>query len=337
MTNKILFINNQWEAGKGSAVASLNPATGEDLNKEELGGYRIHARGSGVADNEAEDEADAFHQIQQFLSYMPQNAYQIPPLLESEDSPDRKEEELLSVIPREKRKGYNAREILKMVFDRDSLFEIGRYQGPSVISMLGRLNGYPVGVMANDPFFMAGSMTVDSSEKTIRFIDMCDSFHLPIVNFVDQPGVMIGLEAEKHGTVRKAVRVLGAVEQSITPWAAVILRKSFGVAGSGYGRQGGLNLRYAWPSGVWGSLPVEGGIEAAYNREIKSAENPEDKLRELNEYYQKLTSPFRTAERFGVTDIIDPRDTRPILCDWVDQAYKTIPSQLGPVYRSMRL
>ncbi|MBU2648137.1 hypothetical protein KKI24_25745 [bacterium] len=315
----------------------VKPATGEDLNKEELGGYRIHARGSGVADNEAEDEPDAFRQIRQFLSYMPQNAYEIPPWQKSEDSPDRREEDLVSVIPREKRKGYHAREILQMIFDRDSLFEIGRFQGASVISMLGRLNGYPVGVMINDPVFMAGSMTVESAEKTIRFVDMCDSFHLPIVNLVDQPGVMIGLAAEKQGTIRKAVRVLAAIEQSTTPWVAVILRRSFGVAGSGYGRQRGLNLRYAWPSASWGSLPVEGGIEAAYSREINASEDPAARLKELDEYYQKLTSPFRTAERFGIVDMIDPRDTRPILCDWVEQAYRIIPRQLGPVYRSMRL
>ncbi len=315
----------------------VKPATGEDLDKEELGGYRIHTRGSGVVDNEAENESDALGQIRQFLSYLPQNVSQAPPVLQTKDKADRKEEDLISIIPRDKRKSYNPRKILKLVFDKDSLFEIGCYQGRSVIALLARLNGYPVGVMANDPNYMAGSMTAESAEKVIRFVDMCDTFHLPIVNLVDQPGVMIGVAAEKQGTIRKAVRALAAIEQSRTPWAAIILRKAFGVAGSGYGRQRDLNLRYAWPSASWGSLPVEGGVEAAYHRELQTSEDPEGRLNELTEYYQKLASPFRTAERFGIIDIIDPRNTRPILCDWVEQAYLVIHGQLGPVYRSMRL
>jgi acetyl-CoA carboxylase carboxyltransferase component len=315
----------------------VKPATGEDLDKEALGGHLVHARGSGVVDNEAESELDAFDQIRRFLSYLPQNVYQIPPRVETTDSPERTEEELLSIMPRDKRKGYDTRRILELVFDRDSLFEIGRYQGRSVISMFGCLNGYPVGIMANDPMWYAGSMTATAAEKSIRFIDLCDSFHLPIVNLVDQPGVMIGKAAEKAGTIRIAVRVLAAIEQSRTPWMAIILRKAFGVAGSGYGRQRDLNMRYAWPSGSWGSIPVEGGVEAAYFREIQQAENPEARLAELMTHYRNLASPLRTAERFGVNDIIDPRETRPLLCDWVEQAYQIIPQQLGPVFRTMRV
>jgi len=223
-----------------------------------------------------------------------------------------------------------------MIFDRDSLFEIGHYNGRSVISMLGRLNGYPVGVMASDPRFFGGGMDASAAEKIIRFVDMCDSFHLPVVNFVDQPGVVVGLAAEKQGTIRLAIRALNAIGQSQIPWVAIILRKVFGVAGSGYGRQSGLNLRYAWPSGYWGSLPIEGGVQAAYWRDIQSSENPDARLAELLDYYRKFESPFRTAERFGVQDIIDPRNTRPILCDWVEQAYEVLPQQLGPVYRTMR-
>lgn len=314
----------------------VTPATGEKYTKEELGGYKVHARGSGVVDNEADDEPDAFRQIRQFLSYMPQNAYQVPPRQDGGDDPNRREEELLSIVPTERKRTFDARKILRLVFDRESLFEIGHYNGRSVISMLGRLHGYPVGVMASDPRFFGGGMDATAAEKIIRFVDMCDSFHLPIVNFVDQPGVVVGLAAEKQGTIRKAIRALNAISQSQVPWVAIILRKVFGVAGSGYGRQSGLNLRYAWPSGYWGSLPVEGGVQAAYWRDIQSSENPDARLAELLEYYRKFESPFRTAERFGVQDIIDPRDTRPILCDWVEQAYNILPQQLGPVFRSMR-
>ncbi len=312
-------------------------ATGEELTKEELGGYKIHARGSGVVDNEADSEEDAFRQIRTFLSYLPSSVYQVPPRRECEDNPKRREEALLSIVPRNRKRTYDPRRLLSLVFDSDSLFEIGRHQGPSVVSMLGRLNGYPVGVMINDTRFFGGGMDAKAAEKVLRFVDMCDTFHLPIVNFVDQPGVVVGLSAEKAGTIRLAVRALQAIAQSKVPWVAMILRRAFGVAGSYYGRHHDLNLRYAWPSGIWGSLPIEGGVYAAYKRDIESSADPEARRQELEAHYDQLQSPFRTAERFGIHDIIDPRDTRPLLCDWVEQAYQVIPEQLGPVYRMMRV
>jgi acetyl-CoA carboxylase carboxyltransferase component len=312
-------------------------ATGEEVTKEALGGYRVHARGSGVVDNEAESEEDAFSQIRRFLSYLPSNVYKLPPHALCDDPPDRREEELLSMIPRNKKMTYDARRLVELVLDRGSLFETGRYQGRSLVAMLGRVKGYPVGVMINDTRFFGGGMDARAAEKMIRFVDLCDTFHLPIVNFVDQPGVVVGLPAEKAGTIRVAVRALQAIAQSRVPWVAMILRKAFGVAGSAYGRQHDLNLRYAWPSGMWGSLPIEGGVSAAYKRELETSENPEARQRELEDYYEKLQSPFRTAERFGVHDIIDPRDTRPILCDWVEQAYGVLPNLLGPTQRMMRV
>jgi acetyl-CoA carboxylase carboxyltransferase component len=315
----------------------VTPATGETFSKEELGGYRTHARGSGVVDNEAESEEDAFFQIRQFLSYMPSSVYQLPTRSSSEDDPNRREEDLLSIVPRSRRQTYDARRLLELILDKGSLFEMGRYQGQSVVSVLARIHGYPVGVMINDTRFFGGGMDAAAAEKVIRFVDMCDTFHLPIVNFVDQPGVVVGAAAEKAGTIRIAVRALQAIAQSKVPWVAVILRKAFGVAGSYYGRHQGLNLRYAWPSGIWGSLPIEGGVDAAYKRDIEASEDPEARRKEIESHYEHLQSPFRTAEKFGVHDIIDPRDTRPTLCDWVGHAYRLLPEQLGPRYRMMRL
>jgi len=313
-------------------------ATGEIPTKEGLGGYRIHTRGSGVVDNEATSEEDAFKQARQFLSYLPSNVYELPPTKLSTDDRERREEELLSVIPRDRRKVYDPRKILCLVFDRESLFEIGQYQGPSVLSFLARLDGRPVGVMINDPRAFGGAMTASAAEKMIRFVDLCDTFHLPVINFVDQPGNLVGVQAEKAGTVRFGVRALQAIEQSRVPWVAIIVRRLFGVAGSSYGRiTKGLNLRFAWPSATWGSLPIEGGVRAAYKREISSAPDPEAKTRELEDYYSQFYSPFRTAERFGVLDIIDPRETRPLLCRWIQQAYRVLPQQLGPTYRGIRV
>ncbi|MBW1712621.1 MAG: propionyl-CoA carboxylase [Deltaproteobacteria bacterium] len=315
----------------------VTPATGERLSKEELGGYRIHARGSGVVDNEAADEEDAFRQVRRFLSYLPSSVHQTPPRQVNDDDPQRREEELLSIIPRNRKKTYDGRRLAELIFDKGSVFERGKYQGRSVIALLARLNGFPVGAMVSDTRFFGGGMDHTAAEKTIRFVDMCDTFHLPIVNLFDQPGVVIGQAAEKAGTIRIAARALQAIAQSRVPWAAVILRKAFGVAGSGYGRQQDLNLRYAWPSAQWGSLPIEGGIEAAYKRELSAAEDPEAFKKKLDEHYESLQSPFRTAERFGITDIIDPRETRPILCDWVEQAYDILPQQVGPKLRTMRV
>ena len=199
-----------------------------DSAREELGGHRIHARGSGVVDNEAENEEDAFQQIRRFLSYMPPSVYQLPPRQDSRDDPNRREDELLSIVPRSRRQPYDARRILELVFDRNSLFELGLFQGRSLVSMLGRLNGHPVGIMASDTRFFGGGMDAAAAEKIIRFVDMCDTFHLPVVTFVDQPGVIVGLAAEKRGTLRTAVRALQAIAQSRVPWVAVIVRKAFG-------------------------------------------------------------------------------------------------------------
>ena len=223
-----------------------------------------------------------------------------------------------------------------MVLDKDSIFEMSPQNGPSLITCLARLNGYVVGVMANDILHMGGAMTRTAAEKTEKFVDLCDTFHIPILNFVDQPGVMPGVEAEKSGTIRAVMKAIGAIEQSEVPWVSIMIRRAFGVGGGMHGRKRSINLRFAWPSAYWGSIPLEGGIWAAYRKELESSKDPEARLTELEEYYERFTSPFRTAERFGIIDIIDPRNTRPILCDWIEEAYEVTRTQAGPVRRTMR-
>jgi acetyl-CoA carboxylase carboxyltransferase component len=309
---------------------------GEDLTKEELGGSHIHAYLSGCVDNEADSEDDAFAQIRRFLSYLPQNVWQVPPRLDPSDNPARREEELLDLVPRRRREGYDARRIIELVLDRDSFFEIAPFFGGSVITGFARLDGFPVGVIANDPYQVGGSLDGPGSDKMVRFVDMCDTFHLPVVNFVDQPGFLIGREAEIAGTIRRGTRALFAVFQAETPWVAVIVRRVFGVAGAGHGKTTGLNFRYAWPSADWGSLPLEGGIEAAYRRDLAASPDPAKLRAELEARFNGMRSPLRTAEEFGVEEIIDPRDTRPLLVEWVHQAYEIVPTQLGIRTRTMR-
>jgi acetyl-CoA carboxylase carboxyltransferase component len=226
---------------------------------------------------------------------------------------------------------------LNLILDLDSIFEIGKYQGRSQITALARLNGYPVGVLANDTRFLGGSFNYDVSEKFTRFIDMCDTFHLPIVNFSDQPGFTIGNKAEQHGTIRKGVRASFAIAQATVPLAVIYLRKCFGVAGAAQKSGMRLSWRYAWPSAVWGNIPVEGGVYAAHRAEIEAAEDPAFYLKELEDTYRVVQSPFRTAEAFGIEDIIDPRDTRPLLCKWVEMAYEVEKQNLGIKKRGMRM
>jgi acetyl-CoA carboxylase carboxyltransferase component len=222
------------------------------------------------------------------------------------------------------------------VLDRDSLFELGRHYGPSLVTALARLDGYAVGIVANDPRHAGGALTAAGSEKLTRFVDLCDTFHLPVVNFVDQPGFLIGVRAERAGTVRKGVRALSAIYQATVPWVTIIVRRVFGVAGAGHANVQALNLRYAWPSGDWGSLPLEGGIEAAYRRDLDAAPDRGALLRQIEERLDALRSPFRTAEAFGIEEIIDPRETRPILTDWVALAYENEATRLGVKARGMR-
>lgn len=314
---------------------------GEDVDKEALGGAAIHTRVSGVVTNAADTEEDAFAQVRRFLSFMPTNVWSAPPRTPCDDDRRRADAWLDEAIPLDTRKIFDVRRILESVFDAGSPFELGRAFGGSTVTMLGRLDGFPVGILANDPRVMGGALTAQAARKMERFIDVCDTFHLPIVNFVDQPGVMFGREAEKAGTLAAAIQAIAAIEQSRVPWCAIVMRRSFGVGGQMHGPQHGpdgyaLLHRFGWPTARWGSIPIEGGVAAAYKRELAESEQPQERQAELESYYQQLSSPYRTAERFGVIDIVKPRDTRALLCDWVHDARAVTLGQLGVRTRTFR-
>ena len=308
----------------------VKAALGYDIDKEDLGGYEIHTRISGVVNNAADTEEDAMEQIRRFLSYLPDNVWEMPPRNEPMDDPERRDERLLSIIPREKRHRYDPRVILDGVFDQGSFFEISPDFGKSRITGLARANGYPLGVMINNNMHLGGSMDVDAAEKSIRLIQLCDTFHLPLVFLMDEPGFLVGLESEKRAIERAGTRLVYATAMSTMPMVSVILRQAFGLAGSLQYRPGkSLYQRYAWPSGNWGSMHIEGGTSAAFRRVIEQADDPEAKRLELEQQLQTYASPFRTAEAIGL-DLIDPRDTRSLICDFVELAQSIIKTQLGP-------
>ncbi|MCP4962303.1 MAG: propionyl-CoA carboxylase, partial [Actinomycetia bacterium] len=194
---------------------------------------------------------------------------------------------------------------------------------------LARFGGYPVGIMANNPKFSGGATDVDAGAKASRLLQLCDTFNLPIVSLADEPGFHVGIESERQGIERAGARLVALTCQTQMPWLTIVIRRLYGVAGQCHHRPTGMFRRYCWPSGRWGSMHIAGGTSAAYRREIASAEDPEAKQQEIEDRLNALASPFRTAEATG-QDIIDPAETRLLICRFVEQAQRILETQLGP-------
>ncbi|MDH3683014.1 MAG: hypothetical protein OEV40_24055 [Acidimicrobiia bacterium] len=298
-------------------------AIGETLDKEALGGYRMHVYESGQVDNVADDEEEAFEQIRAFLSYLPNTTGEVAPRVESGDSPDRRPEELLHLIPDNRRRGYDARELIRLVVDNGEFFEMRRHYAGAIITAFARLDGYSVGVIASDPMKLAGAMDGDGADKYAHFVDLCDAFNLPVLIFLDMPGFMLGSDAERKATMRRGVRALIASAEASVPKVEFNVRKSYGVAADGpnsIGLPNGINLRFGWPAGEWGGIPIEGGVAAAYRREIEAADDPDAHREMIEQRLLRLRSPFKAAMNGDVVDLIDPRDTRRLACTFVKLA-----------------
>ena len=220
--------------------------------------------------------------------------------------------------------------LISLVVDKNSSFEIQPTHGRSVITTLARLNGRPVGIVANNPQIYAGAMDANSARKQIHFMELCDTFHIPLIFFVDVPGFMIGLKAEEQATLREGMRVVYSSGQLSVPTITLVIRKCYGMAGMATCNQNDIDLKISWPSGEWGSLPVEGGVAAAFKREIANAPDPKAREIEIEAELRAYASPFRTAEAFAVEEIIDPRETRPLLCEFITLAEGRLKTDLGP-------
>ena len=269
-----------------------------------------------------------------FLSYLPTSVWEAPPVTASSDPPDRREDELFTLIPRKRTTTFDMRRAIRLMADRDSFFEIGSLWGTDQIVGFVRFAGHPMGVIASDSRHVnGGALTADGCDKLRRHIDVCDVFHLPILNLIDNPGFAVGLEHEMTGTIRKGGEWMIASAQATVPIFTVIMRRSFGVAGNNFATpRSGVHARVAWPAADVGGIPPEGGIEAAYKRQLAEAADPAALRAEINARIESARGPIGPLTRFNMEEMIDPRDTRRWVCDWIDTAWRVLsqPQRLGP-------
>lgn len=313
--------------------ALVKRAIGREVTKEELGGADIHAR-SGIIDRVAETEEEALSQVRDFLSYLPQHVWEPAPRRDCEDPVDRCEDALSGIVPNNRRHPFDMFAVINHVVDRGSFFPLAAGYGRGLIIGLAHMNGQPVGITANDCRHFAGAMTAEAAQKMRRLIELCETFHLPVVNFVDEPGFMIGPDAERAATIRYGMAAVATAAQATVPWASVRVRKNFGVAAAAHYGPDAYILD--WPSVETGALPLEGGVAVAFHRQIAAAEDPEAMRAELEAKFEAGRSPYRAAESFAVHDIIDPRETRPLLCDWIELCQARLASMQGQASFLMR-
>lgn len=292
-------------------------------SKYELGHADIHTR-NGAIDDAVDTEREAFDRALTFLSFLPTSVDDLPPIEDWGDSPGRRDPALGDIVPRNPRQAYDMRRVIRGVVDDGSFFEVGADWGTSIISGLARLDGVPVAIYGENPMMYGGGWTADSCRKLTRLIDVASTFKLPIVHLEDCPGFVIGIESERQATVRYGVQALVALQQATVPYCTVVLRKAFGIAGASNRKPGSESLRLAWPSGDWGSLPLEGGLEVAYKAELAASDAPDELKSQIAERLNRVRSPLRSAEFYEIEQIIDPVDTRPMLCDWVHLARRRL-------------
>ena len=313
----------------------VSHAVGYDVTKEELGGWHIHCT-NGSVDNLAESEQEAMAMTRTFLSYLPSSVYEIPPILapNADDPIDRREEELATLIARKRTTTFDVRKAIRLMADKDSFFEIGPLWGTDQVTGFVRFNGHPLGVIASDSQHVnGGALTADGCDKLTRHLDLCDLFHLPILNLIDNPGFAVGVEHEMASTIRKGAEWMIAFAQVQVPIFTVLMRRSFGVAGNNYATpRSRPSVRVTWPAADVGGIPPEGGIEAAYKRQLAEAEDPVALRAELNDRIESARGPVGPLNKFQIEEMIDPRDTRRYICEWMETAYKVVsqPARLMP-------
>jgi acetyl-CoA carboxylase carboxyltransferase component len=324
--------------GHGQLFAGGPPvvysAIGEVVSKEELGGSGIHCRLSGLGDNEADSDEAAIAMAKAYLSYLPLNAYEYPPYVETGDRADRMEEELLRIVPVGRNTAYDMRRIIRCIVDNGDFFEIKPDFAPNLITALARMGGHTVGIIANQPMVMAGAVDHKAATKYRHFVDLCSAYHVPIVFLTDVPGVMTGSQAEGEGTLRSGLACAYALAFADVPIITVVVKKAFGYGGSAMGGAGaGQAGVFAWPTADFGAIPSAGGIMAAYKKEIEDAPDPDAKRKELERQFAESGGPYSAAANFNVDAVIDPRETRPSIVRALELALNSRSVSTGPTLR----
>lgn len=284
----------------------------EKTDNEKLGGPAIHGRVSGVSDLTAKDDRECLDRAKDLLAYLPQNCRTAPPRLSNDDPPDRRAEDLLTLIPADSRQPYDMHGVIERIVDRGSFFEIKKEYAPNLIIGLARFDGRPVGILANNPKVLAGCLDIDGSDKGSRFVRFCDAFNIPLVSLQDIPGFLIGTEMERKGIIRHGAKMLYAFAEATVPKITVVLRKAYA---GGYlsmcSKDLGADFVFSLPTAEVCLMGPEGAVNILFRKEIAEAQDPE-KVRgdKLKEFFDKYVNPYYSAAHQHVDDIIDPREMR---------------------------
>ncbi len=300
----------------------VKTVTGEEVTFEELGGAATHAAKSGVAHFIASDEEACLEDARYLLSFLPQNNVDAPPYAKPADPAGREAAELDSLIPDDPAKPYDMKEVIAKVVDDGDLLEVHERWAENIVCCFARLNGYPVGIVGNQPRSLAGVLDIDSSNKAARFVRTCDAFNIPLVTFVDVPGFLPGTAQEWGGIIRHGAKLLYAYCEATVPKLAVITRKAYGGA---YDVMSSKHIRadfnFAWPTAEVAVMGPEGAVNIVFRKELEEADDPEGRRAELiEEYRHQFANPYTAAERGYVDDVIEPRRTRPVLIDALETA-----------------
>ena len=293
----------------------IKAVTGEDVTAQSLGGAEVHMHRSGVAHLAAQSEAAALELVKRLLGYLPQNNNEDPPQVAPYDSPDREDEALNALIPDNENEPYDMRVAIAMIFDRDSFLEIHPDFAPNAVVGFARLDGYSIGIVANQPAYMSGALNIDASDKISRFIRTCDAYNVPVITFVDCPGFLPGTDQEFGGVIRHGAKIIYAYCESTVPKISIVTRKAMGgayVAMSS--KQMRTDLTFAWPTAQVAVMGAEAAVRVLYRDDVKNAPDSAAKERELIAYYrEKFFNPYRAADVGQIVEVIEPRETRPRL------------------------
>jgi acetyl-CoA carboxylase carboxyltransferase component len=293
----------------------IKAVTGEQVSAQTLGGAEVHTGRSGVAHLAAPTELAGVALVKRLLSYLPQNNAEDPPQIRPEDPPGRMDDALNTLIPNDENQPYDMRDAITAIFDADSFLEIQPAFAANAVVGFVRLDGYPVGVVANQPACMSGVLNIDASDKIARFIRTCDAYNLPIVTFVDCPGFLPGVDQEYAGVIRHGAKIIYAYCEATVPKISVVTRKAMGGAYVAMGsKQMRTDLAFAWPTAQIAVMGAEPAVRVLYREEVAGASDPAARTRELvADYREKFFNPYRAADVGQIDEVIEPRETRPRL------------------------